>query len=156
MNTPEKRPQFELQLERVIDAPRARVFEAWSKPERIAKWFAPKPLALEVSRLDFRPGGTFRMAMVWPDGKRRHDFGGTYVEVKAPEKIVWTGEFPGDPKDNIRTEVVFEDLGGKTRLKVRQTFAVVTGISKAPTQGAEQGWNMTLDQLTEFVSGRTA
>lgn len=145
------KPEFELKLERVIDAPRARVFEAWAKPEQVAKWFAPKPLTLRVDKMELRSGGSFKMAMVWPDG-RTHDFGGTYVEVVPLEKIVWTGEFPGDPKDNIRTEVVFEDAGGKTKLKVRQTFAVVTEISRQPTQGAKQGWTMTLDQLEEWCA----
>lgn len=146
------KPEFELRLERVIDAPLARVFDAWSKPEQIVKWFAPRPLTLEIASLEFRAAGSFRMAMVWPDGKQRHDFAGTYVEIVPRKKIVWTGEFPGDPKDNIRTEVLFEDLKGKTRISVRQTFVVVTEISKAPTQGARQGWTMTLDQLAAFVT----
>jgi len=146
----EGKPAFELVLERLIDAPRERVWKAWAEPERIKRWFAPRPLTLEVTRMDFRTGGGFQMAMVFPDGQR-HDFSGTYAEVVAPEKIVWTGEFPGDPKNNIRTEIAFEDLGGKTKLKVRQTFAVVTSISEQPTKGAKQGWTMTLDQLAETV-----
>jgi len=150
MKAADKKPEFELVLERVFDAPRALVFRAWAEPERIAKWFAPKPLTLRVDKMDFRAGGAFKMAMVWPDG-REHDFGGAYVEVVPPEKLVWTGEFPGDPKDNIRTEVVFEDLGAKTRLKVRQTFSVLTDVNRQPTQGAKQGWTMTLDQLAEFL-----
>ena len=144
-------PEWELKLERVIDAPVARVFEAWSKPEQLSKWFAPKPLSLEVKKLDFRTGGTFEMAMVWPDGKQRHDFGGDYVEVVPGKKIVWKGEFPGDPKDNILTEVVFTDLGAKTKINVRQVFFVLTDVNRGPTQGANQGWNMTLDQLGAFV-----
>ena len=55
-------PEFELVLERVIDAPRARVFDAWAKSEKVAKWFAPRPLTLEVVRMDFRSGGGFQMA----------------------------------------------------------------------------------------------
>ena len=145
-------PEWELKLERVIDAPLSRVFEAWSQPEQVAKWFAPQPLTLEVKKMDFRSGGTFDMAMVWPDGKQRHDFGGTYVEVVALKKIVWTGEFPGDPKDNIRTEVAFADLGGKTKINVHQVFFVLTDINRGPTSGANKGWNMTLDQLTAFVA----
>ena len=151
MTGTEKKPEFELKLERVIDAPVARVWDAWSKPEQVSKWFAPKPLSLEIAKLDFRSGGTFQMSMVWPDGKQRHDFGGTYVEVVQGKKIVWTGEFPGDPKDNIRTEVVFTDLGEKTKLNVIQNFAVLTDVNRGPTQGANQGWGMTLDQLEAFV-----
>lgn len=149
-----QKPEWELKLERVIDAPIARVFEAWAKPEQVAQWFAPQPLTLEVKKMDLRPGGAFEMAMVWPDKKQRHDFGGTYLEVVPQKRIVWTGEFPGDPKDNIRTEVDFTDLGGKTMINVRQVFFVLTDINRGPTQGANQGWNMTLDQLTAFVARR--
>jgi len=149
-----RKPQWELKLERVIDAPLARVFEAWSRPEQVAKWFAPSPLTLEVKKMDFRTGGAFEMSMVWPDGKQRHDFGGTYVEVLPEKRIVWTGEFPGDPKDNIRTEVDFSDAGGKTKINVRQVFYVLTDVNRGPTQGANAGWNMTLDQLTAFVTAK--
>lgn len=153
MTRMQAKPEFELKLERIVDAPIARVFEAWSKPEQVARWFAPRPLTLEVKTMDLRSGGSFEMAMVWPDKKQRHDFGGTYVEVVPQRRIVWTGEFPGDPKDNIRTEVDFTDLGGKTKLDVRQVFFVLTEINRGPTQGASQGWNMTLDQLGEFIAG---
>lgn len=142
------KPGFELRLERVVDAPLKRVWRAWSDPEQLKKWFAPRPLTLRVDKMDFRSGGGFAMAMVFPDGKR-HDFSGIYREVAPQSRIVWTGEFPGDPKDNIRTEISFEDLGGRTKINVLQTFAVLTPVNEQATQGARQGWTMTLDQLTE-------
>ncbi len=148
-----QKPEWELKLERVIDAPVARVFEAWAKPDQIAKWFAPAPLSLEVKKLEMRGGGTFEMSMVWPDGKQRHDFGGAYVEVIPQKRIVWRGQFPGDPTDNIRTEVDFTEVGGRTKINVHQMFFKLTDINRGPTSGANQGWNMTLDQLTAFVAG---
>ncbi len=149
-----QKPEWELKIERVIGAPISRVFEAWAKPEQVARWFAPQPLTLEVKKMEFRPGGTFEMAMVWPDGEQRHDFGGTYVEIIPQKRIVWTGEFPGDPKDNIRTEVDFAGLGGKTKISARQVFFVRTDINRGRRQGANQGWNMTLHQLSAFVAER--
>ena len=68
MSAQKTRPAFELVLERVIDAPRERVFEAWTKPEQMAQWFAPKPFQLVIHTMDFRPGGRFSMAMRGPDG----------------------------------------------------------------------------------------
>ena len=59
---------WELVLTRVISAPRERVYEAWTKPEQIAQWFAPKPFQLIIHKMDFRPGGRFSMAMRGPDG----------------------------------------------------------------------------------------
>jgi uncharacterized protein YndB with AHSA1/START domain len=149
MNT--TKPAFELEFTRVIDAPRARVFEAWTKPEQIVKWFAPKPYQLIVNRMDLRTGGTFDMAMRGPNGED-FPFTGTYREVVPPAKLTWTGEFPGDPKDNITTEVTFEEEGSKTKLRARQTFAVMTAAAKHATAGAKQGWTLTLDQLMEFVA----
>lgn len=148
----EGKPAFELKLERVVDAPLERVWRAWADPKEVAKWFAPRPLTLRVDAMDLRTGGTFAMAMVWPDG-RTHEFSGAYLEVEPRKRIVWTGEFPGDPKDNMRTEIDFEDLGGKTRIKVLQSFAVLTPVNEQATQGAKQGWTMTLDQLAEVCAG---
>lgn len=147
-------PGFELRLERVINAPRERVFEAWSKPEQLAQWFAPKPWSLAIDKMDFRAGGRFKMAMISPEGTR-HGFEGIYIEVVVPKKIVWTGEFPGDPVDNIRTEVFFEDQDGRTKIIAHQTFAVLTPINEGPIKGAKQGWTMTLDQLASFCRTRT-
>ncbi|HVA66098.1 MAG TPA: SRPBCC domain-containing protein [Elusimicrobiota bacterium] len=147
---PGSKPGFELRLERVVDAPLKRVWRAWAEPKELARWFAPRPLTLSVARMDFRPGGGFAMAMVFPDGNR-HDFSGVYREVAPQSRIVWTGEFPGDPKDNIRTEISFEDLGARTKIRVYQTFALITPINEQATKGARQGWTMTLDQMTEHV-----
>lgn len=65
-----KKPERGLKLERGIDAPIARVFEAWAKPEQVAKWFAPSPLPLEVTKMDFKSDGTFEMCRVWPAARR--------------------------------------------------------------------------------------
>lgn len=144
------KPQFVLEMERVVDAPRERVWKAWAEPEQIKRWFAPRPYQLLVGSMDLRAGGRFAMTMKGPNGES-HDFGGVYQVVEAPSRLVWTGEFPGDPKDNIRTEVRFEAQGAKTKLYVRQTFEKITPINEQPTKGAKMGWTMTLDQLAAFV-----
>jgi uncharacterized protein YndB with AHSA1/START domain len=149
MNT--TKPAFELEFTRVIDAPRARIYKAWTNPEQMTKWFAPKPYQLAVNRIDLRTGGTFDMAMRGPNGED-FPFTGTYREVVPPSKLVWSGEFPGDPKDNMLTVVTFEEEGSKTKLHVRQSFNVMTAAVKHATAGAKQGWTMTLDQMTEFVT----
>ena len=147
MNT--TKPAFELEFTRVINAPRARVYEAWTKPEQITKWFAPKPFQLIVNKMDFRSGGKFAMAMRGPNGED-FPFTGTYREIVPPAKLSWTGEFPGDPVDNMTTVVTFEEEGSKTKLHARQTFNVMTATVKHATAGAKQGWTLTLNQLTEF------
>ncbi|MBV9463647.1 MAG: SRPBCC domain-containing protein [Verrucomicrobiae bacterium] len=145
----DSKPAFELELTRVVDAPRQRVYEAWSKPDQMTEWFAPKPFQLIVNSMDFRPGGKFAMSMRGPQGSD-FPFTGTYREIKAPERLVWSGEFPGDPPDQISTIVTFEDQGAKTKVHARQTFKTMTETVKHATDGAKQGWTMTLDQLAEF------
>ena len=149
MNT--TKPAFEVEFTRVIDAPRERVYEAWTKPDQIIQWFAPKPFQLVVKKMDFRSGGTFDMAMRGPDGEH-FPFTGTYREIERPAKLCWTGEFPGDPVDTIRTVVTFEKEGSKTKLIARQTFSVMTATVKQATAGAKEGWTLTLNQLTEFIA----
>ena len=150
------KPAFELELERVIDAPRERVWEAWSKKEQIARWFAPRPFQLIVRKMDLRKGGSFDMSMRAPDGAE-HAFTGTYTEVSAPSKLSWIGEFTGmGPAQNITTVVTFEAVGKKTKVRARQSFNQVTPEIKFATQGAKQGWTMTLDQLAEVCEAKEA
>jgi uncharacterized protein YndB with AHSA1/START domain len=136
---------------RLIDAPRERVYAAWAEPERMAKWFAPKPFELIVHRMDFRPGGRFRMAMRGPDGSD-FPFSGRYGEIVPGEKLTWAGELGDGPPEQVSTVVTFKDEGGGTRLDARQTFHVITPDIEQALAGADAGWNMTLDQLTAHVA----
>lgn len=142
-------PAFEVELERLIPVPRARVFEAWTRPEQIAQWFAPRPLTLVVDEMDFRPRGRFSMVMRGPDGES-FPFSGTYREIVPPERLSWTGEFSSGPADQISTVVTLESQGTDTWVHVRQTFLARTPEIEHATKGAKQGWTMTLDQLDAF------
>ena len=144
-------PAFALELTRVINAPRARVYEAWAQPRQMAHWFAPKPFQLIIHAMDFRPGGRFSMAMRGPDGSD-FPFTGVYREMVPPEQLSWTGEFASGPADHISTVVTFEAHGQQTTVRARQTFHVMTPEIEHATQGARQGWTMTLDQLEAFCA----
>ncbi len=144
------KPAHEFTFERLIDAPRERVYQAWTDPKQMSQWFAPKPFQLVVKSMDFRPGGKFDMAMRGPDGNE-FPFTGTYRVILEPGLLSWTGEFTGGPADQITSVISFEEEDGKTRLRARQTFHVSTPTVEMATKGATAGWNMTLDQLTEFV-----
>jgi uncharacterized protein YndB with AHSA1/START domain len=145
------KPAFELVLTRVIDAPRERVFKAWSQPEQVTRWFAPLPYTLPKCEMDFRVGGRFSMTMRSPEGQE-YPFTGVYREITPYSRLVWTGEFPYGPAEQMRTEVAFEKDGTKTTLTVRQTFSVLTPETEPHTKGAKQGWTATLDQLEALCS----
>jgi uncharacterized protein YndB with AHSA1/START domain len=151
MSVQKAKPDFELVLEKVVDATRERVFAAWSRPEQVTQWFAPKPYKLIIHSMDFRTGGRFSMAMRAPDGTE-HPFSGAYGEIVVPEKLVWSGEFSSAAPDLITTEVNFAAQGQQTQVRARQTFQVVTPEIEFAVKGAKQGWTMTLDQLAAFCS----
>lgn len=155
MKTPKNasKPAFELVLTRVIDAPRERVFAAWSEPEQVARWFAPSPYTLPKCEMDFRVGGKFSMAMRAPDGTE-HPFTGVYREIDRPSRIVWVGEFPYGPAEQMTTTIDFEAQGNKTKLTARQTFSVLTPETEPHTKGAKQGWTATLDQLAAHCESK--
>lgn len=144
--TSHDRPAFELVLTRVIAASRERVFQAWSEPGQLKRWFSPHPYTLPLCEMDFRPGGHFRMAMRSPEGVD-HEFTGVYREIVPPSKLVFTGEFPDGPADQILTTVTFEAEGTSTKLTMRQTFSVLTPETEPHAKGAKLGWTATLDQL---------
>src|SRR3569623_612832 len=79
----------DLALERVLDAPRALVWRAWSDPEHLKLWWAPRPYQTPECEMDLRPGGRFYTRMTGPDGFAFRGTGG-FLEVLQGEKIGWT------------------------------------------------------------------
>ncbi|MCZ7582676.1 MAG: SRPBCC family protein [Deltaproteobacteria bacterium] len=138
----------ELVVTRVFDAPRELVFDMWAKPEHVTRWFGPKRFALLVQRMDFRVGGTYRFLMRAPDGSD-FPFSGTYREIVAPERLVYTAVLDVEPDHEMLTTVVLEESGGKTRMTVRQTRP----RSEELGRGQEQGLNETVDHLVACVAG---
>jgi uncharacterized protein YndB with AHSA1/START domain len=135
----------ELTISRVFAASRARVFNAWSEPEHLKRWFAPDNFTIPVCELDFRDGGKFRFCMHGLSND--HWVNGVYREIVRPERIVWTGTMEHDD-NTILTTVTFGDLGSTARLTVHQTYSIETDS----TRGARQGWTETLEHLGEFLA----
>jgi len=152
----------ELLITRVFDAPRGLVFKAWSDPEHLMRWSAPHGCTLQFYKFDFRPGGVFLHLLRNPTG---HDClcKGTYREIVAPERIVYTLSFadeegnfvepaeigadPDWPRETVVT-VTFAEQDGKTELTLHQT--VLESIAKRT--GAHPSWLQMLDRLAELVA----
>jgi uncharacterized protein YndB with AHSA1/START domain len=138
-----------LVMTRVFDAPRALVFEAWSKPEHFTQWFAPKGFTIPKFEIDFRAGGALRFVM--HGHGMEHPFVGSYREIVALERIVFVGII--DEDNEVVTTVTFSDqLGGKTLLTVNQTYS----HESSSTLGAKEGWTQTLDKLVAYVASMGA
>ncbi len=135
---------LELVLKRAFDASRRLVFEAWSSPGHLQRWWGPAGFTLPVCEVDFRTGGAFHLVMRGPDGAD-YPFTGRYDEVVPPERIVFTGNV--HEGNTARTTVTFVESGGKTIVTVRQTYTV----ESPATRGAPQGWSESLERLAAAV-----
>ena len=82
-------PGLDLVLERIVDVPRELVWNAWTIPSHVKKWFTPAPWQTVDCEIDLRPGGIFRTVMRSPEGQEFPNFG-CYLEVIRNEKLVWT------------------------------------------------------------------
>jgi uncharacterized protein YndB with AHSA1/START domain len=133
-------------ITRVLDVPRRRVFETWSKPEHLARWWGPKGFTLPGCEMDFRPGGAYRFVMRGPDGKD-YPFHGVYREIVEAERIVFTAIIDNAPGNELVTTVTFAEEGGKTRLTVEQTVP-----TEPYARGQKQGWTESLECLADYVS----
>lgn len=148
-------------ITRVLDAPRALVFKAWTEPEHIVRWWGPKGFSAPYARLDLRPGGSYLFCMRAPDG-RDYWSTGIYREVVEPERIVCTGSyadeqgnpvppsyygFDGDWPGEITIAVTFADEGRGTRITVRHA-----GLPERHIRPSEDGWNESLDKLAGAVA----
>jgi uncharacterized protein YndB with AHSA1/START domain len=138
----------ELRMTRIFDAPKRLVFEAWSKPEYLSRWFTPAPLTTPSCEVDLRTGGVFRVVMRMPDGIE-FPMDAKFTEVIPNERIVFAATIHGGVE--IHTTVTFTESDGKTTLAVHQTYSHESDA----TRGAKAGWTSTLDQLAEHLRGRS-
>ena len=149
-------PAAKVELTRTFNAPPAKVFEAWSRPELWSRWFPPRCFTMTIEHMDFRVGGGFSATFHGPDDFK-HSFTGTYVELVPGEKLAWKAQFTYGPEDLMLTTVTFKEVeGGKTELHVLQAFRVVTPEIEPSIQGAPIGWGQTLDKLGEHLADPTA
>jgi uncharacterized protein YndB with AHSA1/START domain len=147
-------PRLDLVLERVIDVPRELVWEAWTKPEHLKKWFCPAPWTVADCELDLRPGGMFRTTMRSPDGQEFPNVG-CYLEVVPLERLVFTDALlPGwRPSENpfFTAVVTMEPHGSGTRYVAMAIHRDEAGRQKHEEMGFFTGWGAALDQLVALV-----
>ncbi len=150
--TPDRR---ELVISRIVDAPRHKLYEGWTKPELLKQWFAPKPWTTPLAELDVRPGGANLIVMRGPDGNEFPNRG-VYLEVVPNERLVFTDAYTRawEPADKPFMTVVltFEEAGaGKTRYTARVQHWTAADCEAHEKMGFERGWNQCLDQLVALV-----
>ena len=146
----------ELIITRSFDAPARLLFEAWSRPEHLKKWFGPVGYPVTMCEMDFRKGGQWRAAMTGPTGKQQTPFGGEYLEIVPDRRIVFSNGFELAGAEKMVMTVTFDENDGKTLLTIRTLFASVAQKATHVGAGMEEGIASGLDQLTDVVAALRA
>jgi uncharacterized protein YndB with AHSA1/START domain len=146
----------EIHVEREFDAPRERVFAAYTDPEQIPKWWGPRGTTTVVEEMDATAGGKWRFVARDSDGSETA-FRGVYREVSPPERIVQTFEWEGMPGHVSVDTAVFEDLGaGRTKVVTDSVFHLAEERDGMLESGMERGMNETFDRLDELLAGQAS
>jgi uncharacterized protein YndB with AHSA1/START domain len=154
--TTERTSGRELVVTRVFNAPARIVFEAWTTPELLKRWWVPKSCGATMisCEADVRVGGTYKFVF-------RHDafpepmaFFGRYVEVTPHSRLVWTNE-EGEGGGQVTT-VTFEEQGGKTRLVMHDLYPSKEALDAAIASGSTSGTGETFEQLDELLGTLSA
>ncbi len=136
-------------LTRVFNAPRKLVFDAFTKPELLRRWFGPRGWSLVVCEVDFRVGGSFRFVLRSPEGSQM-GMRGTYCEIEAPYRSVHKESFDDLPGESEVTTVLTES-GGKTELTATITYTSQEIRDGVIRSGMEHGAAETYDRLAELL-----
>jgi uncharacterized protein YndB with AHSA1/START domain len=159
----------ELILTRTFGAPPELVFQAWTDPKHMAKWWGPHGMTTPVCEMDVRPGGAYRLVMRDAKGDD-YPLKGTFGEVIKPKLLVMVMDCSEHsdawhdmvnptrdktkprPALNLITTVTFEPFNGKTKLTVHVLFESATLRTNMLKMGMTEGWSQSLDRLTELLA----
>lgn len=143
----------EIRITREFDAPRELIFDAWTEPDKIGRWWGPNGFTTTTREMSFKIGGNWIFTMHGPDGT---DFSNriAYTEIKRPEILKYdhyghkNGE--GDPP-HFQATVTFEESGEKTKLTMRMLFPTTEARDQSVEFGAVEGGNQTLKRLEKYL-----
>jgi len=149
-STPAAAADREVLITRTFDAPRERVFTAWTDPDEVAAWYGPEQFDTprDRIRIDLRVGGRYELTMVRRGGGGEFAIGYEIIELVEPELLVLRSDpMPqaGTHEPTI-TRIELHDLGGRTRM-------ILTDGPYAESRHAEAGWSAAFDKLAALVAG---
>jgi uncharacterized protein YndB with AHSA1/START domain len=142
-----------LRLERTFHAPREAVFDAWTNPEVLRRWWAAGTgWSTPVAEVDLRVGGRYRLSMRDPAASGAYTVVGEYLEVRRPERLAYTWTWEGEPAEQAGSEntvvtVEFAERDGRTTVVVTHR-----GFATADVSGQhDHGWSACLDNLASLL-----
>ena len=143
-------PDRVVHIERTFAAAAADVFDAWTTPEVLARWFHVGPdWSTPVAEVDLRVGGTIRVVMLRPDG-RESEAQGELTLIERPHRLEMTWTFGDEPGNVQQIALSFAESDGRTKVVM-----VNRGIStEERRERQDEGWRGCLDQLERVLAGR--
>ena len=145
----ERKSEREMVITRTFNAPARLVFEAWTKPELMSRWWVPKSAGMTLlsCEMDVRVGGTYRF--VFQHAPEPMAFFGRYLEVSPHSRLVWTNEEGGDA-GQVST-MTLEERGDTTRMVLHEVFPSREALDAGV--GAYDGMPESFAQLDELLAG---
>ncbi|MEO8479052.1 MAG: SRPBCC family protein [Gemmatimonadota bacterium] len=133
--TVERTSDLELVVTRTFNGPAHAVFEAWTNPDLLMRWWTPKSFGITFvsCELDVRTGGSYRLVLSHPAAPEPMAFFGKYIDVVPNERIVWTNE---ESEGGPITTVTFEEHDGTTRLVMTELYPSKESLDEAMASGS--------------------
>src|SRR5579871_5808945 len=149
--TAERTSERELVVTRTFNGPARIVFEAWTTPELLKRWWAPKSAGVSLlsCEVDVRTGGRYRFVFGHGASKPM-EFFGRYIEVTPHSRLVWTNEEGGD--GGPVTTVTFEEKGDETRVVFHDLYPSKEALDAAVASGATSGFGEAFGQLDAILA----
>jgi len=151
--TTERTSDRELTVTRSFEAPARLVFKAWTTPELLLRWWAPKSFGINLvgCQIDARTGGSYRFLFAVPGQPEPVAFFGKYLDVTPPERIVWTNEEGGE--DGSVTTVTLEEKEGRTHLVLRDVYPSKQALDEALASESTGAFPEQFEQLDRVLAG---
>ncbi|RKI05596.1 MULTISPECIES: SRPBCC family protein [Corallococcus] len=150
VTTTERKSEREFVVTRTVNGPARIIFEAWTQPELLKRWWAPKSFGISFisCEADVRVGGTYRFVFGHPAAEQPMAFFGRYIEVTPHSRLAWTNE---ESAEGAVTTVTFEEKDGKTRVVVHDLYPSKEALDGAIASGSTCGMVETFEQLDELL-----
>ncbi len=146
-----RKTERELVITRSFDGPAHLVFEAWTKPELLMRWWAPASFGITFisCEADVRTGGSYRFVFGHPDFDQPMTFFGKYIEVTPPTKIVWTNE---EGEEGSVTTVTLSERDGKTLLVLSDLYPSKDALDAAIASGSQGAYPEQFEALDTVLA----
>lgn len=148
--TPSETPANEIRITRRYDAPLAAVWNAWTDPVQVAKWWGPRGFTITHHNHDLRPGGTWRFTMQGPDGT---DYPNVtlYREVEHQRRLAYDHGATDEHAPHFSVVATFTAIGHTTELDIRMILPTAEAAAQTRVFVKKAGGNSTWDRLAEFL-----